>query len=102
MALSMGVFGCQGPDSWKPVQFPTGNVSFEVPDGWTKTGFDDSNWQNATLYEADAVTRAPGYANYADRFGTASFIWSPSLKLDNQVLARFVIKEPENGEEAED
>lgn len=77
-------------------------LHYEVPDGWNEAGFNASNWQNATLYEADAVTRAPGYANYADRFGTASFIWSPSLKLDNQVLARFVINEPESGEEAAD
>lgn len=67
-------------------------LHYRVPDGWTQPGFDDSHWQNATLFEADAVTRAPGYASYADRFGAASFIWSPSLKLDNQVLARFVIR----------
>ncbi|MBL4572115.1 MAG: hypothetical protein JKY86_03460 [Gammaproteobacteria bacterium] len=69
-------------------------LHYNIPAGWTESGFNDSNWQNATLYEADAVTRAPGYANYADRFGEASFIWSPSLKLDNQVLARFVIEAP--------
>lgn len=69
-------------------------LHYPLPVGWTEPGFNDSNWQNATLYEADSVTRAPGYANYADRFGDASFIWSPSLKLDNQVLARFVIQAP--------
>lgn len=69
-------------------------LHYDIPQGWTEPGFDDSHWRNATLYEADAVTRAPGYARYADRFGTASFIWSPSLKLDNQVLARFVIEAP--------
>ena len=69
-------------------------LHYDIPPRWTEPGFDDSNWQSATLYEADAVTRAPGYANYADRFGSASFIWSPSLKLDNQVLARFVIEAP--------
>ena len=63
----------------------------KIPAGWTQPGFDDSHWKNATLYEADKVTRAPGYANYAKRFGNASFIWSPSLKLDNQVLARYII-----------
>jgi hypothetical protein len=66
----------------------------KIPTAWTESGFDDSNWMNATLYEADKVTRAPGYANYAAKFGDAQFIWSPSLKLDNQVLARYVIKSP--------
>lgn len=69
-------------------------LHYAIPADWTEPEFNDSNWQNATLYQADAVTRAPGYANYADRFGEASFIWSPSLKLDNQVLARFVIEMP--------
>jgi len=69
-------------------------LHYDVAADWIEPGFDDSKWQNATLYEADAVTRAPDYANYADRFGAASFIWSPSLKLDNRVLARFTIPAP--------
>lgn len=69
-------------------------LHYRIPAGWKQPGFDDSHWQSATLYEADAVTRAPGYANYASRFGDASFIWSRSLKLDNEVLARYVIEAP--------
>ncbi len=77
----------ENPNSCRAMHLPT-------PNNWTQPGFDDSNWKNAALYEAQAVTRAKGYADYADRFGSASFIWSPSLKLDNQVLARFVIEKP--------
>lgn len=69
-------------------------LHYKVPDGWTQPGYDDSKWKNANLYEADKVTRAPGYANYKEKFKDASFIWSPSLKLDNQVLARYVIEAP--------
>lgn len=69
-------------------------LHYAVPDDWMMPEFDDSNWQNASLYDAQEVTNAPGYANYADRFGEASFIWSPNLDLDNQVLARYVIESP--------
>lgn len=71
-------------------------LHYKTPPNWKEPGFDDSIWLNASLYEADKVTRAPGYANYAKKFHNASFIWSPSLKLDNEVLARFVIQKPNN------
>ncbi len=69
-------------------------LHYAIPAGWIEQDYDDSHWQQASLYEADAVTSAPGYAKYADRFDSAEFIWSASLKLDNQVLARYVIKSP--------
>lgn len=69
-------------------------LHYALPEGWTQPGFDDSEWSTATLYEAEQVTGARGYVDYAERFGEASFIWSPSLKLDNQVLSRFVIEAP--------
>jgi hypothetical protein len=69
-------------------------LHYPLPENWTMPDFDDSNWQNATLYTADQVTNQPAYTNYASQFGDAEFIWSPSLKLDNQVLARFTIQAP--------
>lgn len=77
----------QNPEQCRALHYP-------VPDDWMMPDFDDSNWQNATLYAAEDVTNQRGYADYADRFGAAEFIWSPSLKLDNQVLARFTIQAP--------
>lgn len=71
-------------------------LHYDLPEDWTSPDFDDSNWQTATLYEAQEVTGARGYADYVDRFGDASFIWSPSLKLDNQVLARYTVDAPMN------
>ena len=69
-------------------------LHYQVPENWIQPDFDDANWQNATLYNAEDVTNQPGYANYAAAFVDATFIWSPSLKLDNQVLARYTIEAP--------
>jgi len=67
---------------------------FEIPEGWTKPGFDDTAWADASLYTAAQVTRTPGYARYADLFEPARFIWTRNLLLDNLVLARFTVDAP--------
>ena len=59
--------------------------------------FDDSSWQAASLYAADDVTRTPGYADYAERFGDARFIWTKNLNVDNQVLCRVTVDTPPGG-----
>lgn len=67
---------------------------FEIPAIWTTPSFDDSKWANATLYTAEQVTGAPGYARHAALFEPAQFIWTRSLLLDNLVLARFTVQAP--------
>lgn len=67
-------------------------LHYVLPENWMMPDFDDSNWQTATLYNAEDVTNQPGYADYAGRFGDAMFIWSPSLKLDNHVVARYTVE----------
>jgi hypothetical protein len=69
-------------------------LHFAVPAGWAAPGFNDTNWPSATLWTADQVTNAPAYRNYTQRFGTANFIWTSSLKLDNLVLVRKTITGP--------
>lgn len=69
-------------------------LHYELPENWTEADFDHSNWNTATLYEADQVTNQRGYVDYADRFGEASFIWSQNLDLDNQVICRFTVEAP--------
>ena len=71
-----------------------GALHWAVPDDWAAPGFDDSRWQPASIYAADAVTRTPGYANYADLFGAAEFIWTKNPNVDNQVLCRATIEAP--------
>ena len=67
---------------------------FEIPDGWTAPGFDDSSWADASLYTADQVTRTPGYVRHAALFEPAQFIWTRNLVLDNLVLARYTVEAP--------
>ena len=67
----------------------------DVPADWTLPDFDDSHWQNASLYAAQQVTNSPGYVDYATMLSMASFIWSPNLDLDNEVLARYTVEGPQ-------
>ncbi len=69
-------------------------LHFAMPDSWTSPRFDDAAWPRATLYKAEDVTAAPGYANYVHLFGQAQFIWTRNLLLDNVVLARFTAAGP--------
>jgi hypothetical protein len=69
-------------------------LHWTVPDDWAAPGFDDTDWPAASLYAADDVTRTPGYANYAELFGDAEFIWTKNLNIDNQVLCRVTIDAP--------
>ena len=70
-------------------------LHYELPEDWMSPDFDDSNWLNASLYEAEEVTNQRGYADYADLFGDAQFIWSANLDLDNYVVARYTVEAPE-------
>ncbi|HYF64543.1 MAG TPA: hypothetical protein VD886_17085 [Herpetosiphonaceae bacterium] len=65
-----------------------------LPAGWTAPGFDDSGWPQAREWPADKVTNQPAYADNAELFGTASFIWTSNLHLDNLVLARHTVAAP--------
>lgn len=70
-------------------------LHYELEDDWSSIDFDDSNWLNASLYNADDVTNQRGYVDYADMFGEANFIWSSNLDLDNGVVCRFTVEAPE-------
>lgn len=59
-----------------------------VPENWATPQFDDSQWPAATTYRASAVTRNDAYRDYAEKFGSAEFIWSHNLNQDNLVLCR--------------
>ncbi len=69
-------------------------LHFPVPEDWTTPGFDDSAWPAATTYRSEDVTRAPGYARHTALFGSAQFIWTRNLRLDNLVLGRYTGRGP--------
>ena len=69
-------------------------LHYELDEEWDSAEFDDSNWLNASLYEADEVTNQRGYVDYAARFGEADFIWSSNLDLDNGVVCRYTVEAP--------
>lgn len=64
-------------------------LHWEVPSTWYESSFDFSSWQSATVYTAAIVGVKPAYSNFSTQFGTAEFIWSKNLVLDNLVLLRF-------------
>lgn len=67
--------------------------STPVPDGWTRGGFDDSRWTAASTFTREQVQP---HADDYDRWdwGTASFVWSRDLVLDNTVLFRTTVTRP--------
>ena len=68
---------------------------WSIPENWGQAGYDDSAWQNATLYTNEEIggsLRFKSYQNFTGLFddpgADAEFIWSKNLLLDNVVLAR--------------
>ncbi len=64
----------------------------EEPSGWADTGFDDSDWPQATEHSERAVRPKDGY----DRIrwdNSAELIWSDDLERDNTLLCRLTISE---------
>jgi len=73
-------------------------LHWEIPSGWEKDSFDDSNWPNATTYsnETIGVDNKKSYTNFTDIFDNqahdAKFIWSTNVVLDNEVIVRYTVK----------
>ena len=66
-------------------------LHFPVPEDWAEPGFDDSEWHQASIFPASAVTNQRAYRDYADKFAQARFIWSHNLDQDNLVLCRVTV-----------
>lgn len=64
-------------------------LHWTIPANWYAIDYDFSTWPSATLYTAAQVGVKPAYSNFTNQFGTAQFIWSTNLVLDNLVLLRF-------------
>ncbi len=66
-------------------------LHWEEPADWAQPGFDDSHWPSATVFSEGQVSPKQAYTDYRDEFGEASFIWGPSLVLDNEVICRVTV-----------
>lgn len=70
---------------------------WDIPQGWMKPEFDDSDWPIAVTFtnETVGVRNKPAYTNFTELFddpsADAQFIWSSNLVLDNLVLLRGTI-----------
>lgn len=62
----------------------------DVPDAWSDTDFDDSDWDRATEWTADDVAPKDGYDEIAWD-DTAHLIWGDDLYEVNTILVRSVI-----------
>ena len=69
-------------------------LHYSLADNWMTPKFDDSTWHDAVTYAASDVTNQRAYVDHADLFGSADFIWSSNLKVDNQVICRTTIDTP--------
>lgn len=74
---------------------PDAECDFEAiaePDGWTDAGYDDSDWEAATVFTAGDVDPKEGYDDIVWD-SAAQFVWGADLEVDNTVLLRTTIVE---------
>jgi uncharacterized protein (TIGR03437 family) len=99
--LKMGD-GTVSNGSWKTKSFfkaplnsdidhPTVQYS-PIPANWWTSEFDDSAWDNASVYTSDQVK--PDGTYVASDFTGSSFIWSKDLDLDNTIILRTKVQAP--------
>ncbi len=64
--------------------------SIDTPTDWADAGFDDSGWDAATEWTANAVSPKDGYdeISWDD---SAELIWGSDLEVDNTILMRFSV-----------
>lgn len=73
-------------------------LHWELPMGWEKANFDDSNWPHAVTYtnKTIGVDNKKAYTNFTEIFDNqtndAKFIWSANVVLDNEVIVRYTVK----------
>ncbi len=70
---------------------PCNFIALEQPSGWKMPGYNDSEWENASVYSSESVRPKGGY----DRINwdaNAKFIWGADLETDNTILCRITIK----------
>jgi len=64
------------------------------PDNWKEPDFDDSDWSNAVIHSAQEVRPRRGY-DEVNWQPSAKLIWTEDLEIDNTILCRVTIRQPE-------
>lgn len=62
----------------------------DEPGGWADAQFDDSDWDDASLYSTAEVGTKDGY-DTIDWDAAASLIWGSDLETDNTILWRYEV-----------
>lgn len=83
--LSRTSTGCSLPASASGAY----GLHWAVPATWFNSDYDFSAWPAATTYSNMVVGAKEPYTNFTTQFGTAQFVWSTNLILDNLVLLRY-------------
>ena len=84
--------------SWGPLNGDTRRPrvrSNPMPKDWFEIGFDDDDWDEATVFTEDQVD--PKQVYHEHDFEGASFIWTDDLSLDNTVVFRKHVASPPDG-----
>jgi hypothetical protein len=69
-------------------------MSKDAPEDWLQSGFNDSDWANATEHPASSVGPKDGY-NDIDWDRRAQFIWGEDLETDNTIICKTTIEKPQ-------
>ena len=64
------------------------------PNDWAQPTFDDSTWPRATVYTRAQFGPKEAYTSIESLFGSARFVWSRNLNIDNLVLLRRTVPTP--------
>lgn len=91
--------------TWKARRFSWGPLNGDIqrprvrsnplPKDWFEIGFDDDDWDEATVFTEDQVD--PKQVYHEHDFEGASFIWTDDLSLDNTVVFRKRVASPPDG-----
>lgn len=94
--------GTVSDGTWKAKSFATGPLDRDIanpkvrqepiPVNWYAVDFDDKEWEHATEYTDERVRPDPSIRR--SDFGTAKFIWTSDLDLDNTVIFRLRVEKP--------
>ena len=82
---------CEGEANPIAGQGPCGFETRAEPEGWDAPGFDDSDWQAATVHTAREVSPKDGY-DRIDWVDGAELVWGSDLERDNTVLCRVTVE----------
>lgn len=66
-------------------------MASDAPEDLDKAGYNDSEWQAASLFSARDVPPKGGY-DRMDWDGAARLIWGPDLEADNTILCRATVE----------